>query len=376
MKILIGADLVPTKSNAEHFASENVDELLGNGLKEILSKADFRIFNLEVPLTDIETPIKKCGPALIAPTDTAVGIKSIGVDLVTLANNHVMDQGIHGLESTCECLRKHLIDFVGVGKNVKEASKSYVFSIEDKKIGVYACAEHEFSIATELKAGANPYDPLESFDHVSILKETCDYVIVLYHGGKEHYRYPSPELQRICRKFVDKGADLVICQHSHCIGCEEKYNDGTIVYGQGNFLFDNQDNEFWETGLLVEITGEFEVNYIPICKNHAAVRLATDEERQKILWKFEERSKAILNQGFVQKEYGTFAANMADWYAVALSGIKHRSLIVRLVNKLTGGKFIKFLVRRKYTEENKLMIRNYVECEAHRELLLRGVNKE
>ena len=42
------------------------------------------------------------------------------------------------------------------------------------------------------------------------LKKQCDYVIVLYHGGKEHYRYPSPYLQKVCRKIVDKGADIVV----------------------------------------------------------------------------------------------------------------------------------------------------------------------
>ena len=68
----------------------------------------------------------------------------------------------------------------------------------------------------------------------------CNSII---NGGKEHYRYPSPDLQKICRKFIDKGADLVVCQHSHCIGCEEKYNHGTIVYGQWNFLFDRSNIE-------------------------------------------------------------------------------------------------------------------------------------
>ena len=68
------------------------------------------------------------------------------------------------------------------------------------KIGIYACAENEFTIATDTTAGANPFDPFESLDHIQNLKRSCDYVIVLYHGGKEHYRYPSPYLQ----KFVGK----------------------------------------------------------------------------------------------------------------------------------------------------------------------------
>lgn len=60
---------------------------------------------------------------------------------------------------------------------------------------------------------------------------------MLYHGGKEYYRYSSPNLQKTCRKMTEKGADLVLCQHSHCIGSYEEYNDSTILYGQGNFIF-------------------------------------------------------------------------------------------------------------------------------------------
>src|SRR5690606_29065463 len=118
------------------------------------------------------------------------------------------------------------------------------------KIGFYVCAEHEFSIASVDSPGANPFDPLESLDHIADLKNECDYVVVLYHGGKEHYRYPSPYLQKVCRKMADKGANLVICQHSHCIGCFEVYKDSTLVYGQGNFIFNKHDNEYWKTSIL------------------------------------------------------------------------------------------------------------------------------
>lgn len=250
-RIIIGGDIVPTESNRKLFAGANVDELIGTDLKELLRRADYTIFNLEVPLTDTENPIPKCGPNLIAPTETVNGLKAINPYFFTLANNHILDQGEQGLFSTMNCLGEAGIDYAGVGRNLDEASKGFIKEINGIKVGIYCCAEHEFSIAIEHSAGANPFDPLESMDHISTLKNQSDYVMVLYHGGKEHYRYPSPYLQKVCRKCVDKGADLVVCQHSHCIGCEEKWNGGTIVYGQGNFLFDDSDNEYWKTSLLV-----------------------------------------------------------------------------------------------------------------------------
>ena len=105
-RILIGADLVPTKSNYELFIKGDSKELIGIELETIIKKADFTVFNLEVPLTDTKAPISKCGPALIAPTTCINGIKKINRYFFTLANNHIMDQGEQGLQSTLDIFRK------------------------------------------------------------------------------------------------------------------------------------------------------------------------------------------------------------------------------------------------------------------------------
>jgi hypothetical protein len=71
---------------------------------------------------------------------------------------------------------------------LKEAAQPYIWEQKGIRVGIYACAEHEFLIATEYSPGATPFDPLESLDHIQDLANKCDYLIVLYHGGKEHYR--------------------------------------------------------------------------------------------------------------------------------------------------------------------------------------------
>ena len=166
MNILIGADFVPTKSNIEYFEKGDIKHLLGEQLAELFSNADYRIFNLEIPLTDKASPISKCGPNLIAHTSAVNGYKTAGIDLLTLANNHILDHGKQGLENTLNVLNDAGINYVGVGKTREQAAKPFVFECDNKKIGVYACAEHEFSVVTDSSAGANPIDLLESPDHV------------------------------------------------------------------------------------------------------------------------------------------------------------------------------------------------------------------
>ncbi len=373
MELLIGGDLVPTESNHSLFCDGDATTLFGEDLLSLWRGADLRIFNLEVPITNKENPIPKCGPNFRAPVNTIKGIKSLNPSLLTLANNHILDQGYEGLKTTQQILEDFEIAYVGVGDHISDACKPYIFERCGLKIGVYACAEHEFSIATESAPGANPFDPLESLDHIYDLKEECDYVIVLYHAGKEEYRYSSPNLQKICRKMVQKGADLVICQHSHCIGCFEEYEEATIVYGQGNLLFDYVDSEYWMTSLLIKVVINMEghhIEYIPLVKTGAFVRLAKREEADKILEEFCNRSHEILQEDFLKQQYNKFAKENRHSYLLMISGLG--KWMSRIDRHLLKGKIIK----KKYPKDKVLSILNFIECEAHRELLLAGLKNE
>ena len=246
MSILIAGDLVPTDSNTVFFNEKKIDHLIGKELLHLFNSCDLCVCNLEVPLTEHFTPIKKAGPNLVAHEESINGIKAMGINLVSLANNHIMDQGEQGLNNSIRVLNDAKIKHIGGGVNIAEARKPFIDRQNGKTIGFYACAEHEFSIASNFRAGANPVEILSNVMDIRQLKDETDYVIVLYHGGKEHYPYPSPVLQKNCRTLIDAGANLVICQHSHCIGCEERYKSGTIIYGQGNFIFDYKDIEWFE----------------------------------------------------------------------------------------------------------------------------------
>ena len=277
-----------------------------------------------------------------------------------------MDHDDYGLFSTMEKLSEHEIRYVGAGKNLNEASKPLILEKDGIKIGIYACAEHEFSIAGEASAGANPFDPLESLDHIVKLKSACDFVLVLFHGGKEHYRYPSPGLQKVCRKMAEKGADLIVCQHSHCIGASEKYGKSVIVYGQGNFLFDRRNDEFWNTSVLVSAAfgDELSVDFIPTTKKANGVALPDPEFSESILKQFNERSENIKKEGFIEREYEKFCNASGLFYLGVFAGLGR---IIRKMDKVLNGS----ITKRIYSLKKLNMMENFIECEAHRELFLR-----
>ena len=368
VNIFIGGDLGPTKSNYASFADGVMSDLIDGQLISMLASADLRIFNLEVPLTDVGQPIAKDGPSLIAPSNSIIGIKQLNPSLFTLANNHIMDQGGTGLLNTMKLLSDHSIRFVGAGKNLKDSAEPVILEINGLKIGIYACAENEFSIAEVDTPGANPFDPLESPDHIANLKVKCDFVVVLHHGGKEQYRYPSPELQKVCRKMIIRGADLVVCQHSHCIGAYEQYANGKIIYGQGNFLFDRHDNEFYKTGLLINarLDNHMAVEFIPIVKRGNGVTLPDAKTRERILEDFYKRSEEIKRPGFVESQFAKYSMEYGQYYLATLAGL---GTTMRRIDKVLNRPFTRLI----YSRKKLNIIQNHFECETHREMILRYI---
>ncbi|MBR4747977.1 MAG: CapA family protein [Abditibacteriota bacterium] len=371
MYFLIGADTVPTEANERSFAEGDVKSVVGDEIWDLLQNAEYRIVNIEAPVTDAVAPIAKCGPNLRIPSNCAKGFAAMHIDLAALANNHIMDQGAVGLAETCRALKEAGINYMGVGQDSASARLPHIFSFNGKKVGVLNCVEHEFSVAESDLPGANPFDPLETPDDVAGLKAQCDFVIVLYHGGGEQYRYPSPQLRVICRKLADKGADLVVCQHSHCIGCEELYNGSRIIYGQGNFLFALRDNDYWNSGLLIRVNEDLSVTYIPAVRDGIGVRMARGAEADEIMAGFHRRSAEIKNDDFVQNAYDEYARKRLPFYLGACYPAK--GFFARVLNKLLGGGYQSRVLNKVFGRPELMRLYNYIYCEAHRELFVRGL---
>ena len=373
MVITLCGDISITQVNRDLWENGNVQSIFGK-IPELFRNSDRVIVNLECALTEKETAIRKFGPNLKGPAIAADILKEAGVTDCGLSNNHIYDFSKPGMDDTLRELNRVGLNYTGVGENEADSRKDLVIQQDGKTVRIITVCEHEYTYAMEDFPGARPYDPYDTADDIRKAKAEADYVIVMYHGGKEMCRYPSPRLRKLCRAMITGGADLVLCQHSHCIGCEEKYQNGTIVYGQGNFLFDRSSSEFWQTSLLVALDEDFQVSYIPLAKQGAAVHLAKEKQGQEILRDFQHRSEEIREAGFIRQKYEKFAHNMLSNYLFSLSGIR-LSFFLRALNKLSGHRLIPWLIKKRYPREQLFAIRNFIECEAHREVLLSGLKE-
>jgi poly-gamma-glutamate synthesis protein (capsule biosynthesis protein) len=166
-----------------------------------------------------------------------------------------LDYGDAGLNKTVECCQKWEIDVVGVGANLQDAEKVLYVEENGKKLAIINCCEHEFSIASRTTAGANPLNPIAQFYKIKEAKQNADFVLVVVHGGHEHFQLPSMRMQETYRFFVDAGADAVVNHHQHCYSGYEFYKEKPIFYGLGNFCFDwdGIPSKKWTEGYMVRI---------------------------------------------------------------------------------------------------------------------------
>lgn len=365
-KVLIGADFVPTESNREIFRLGMCDELFGQDLYVYLKSVDYRIFNLETPITEQNEKIRKEGSPNLKTYPEAVNLfKKLSPALFSGANNHILDYGELGIKDTIKYLNKVNLEYVGFGIS-DHIKKIHYFKCENTRVGVYSLAENEYSVNKAHNYGANGFDVYDTFDEISLYKEQCDFLIVLFHGGCENYRYPTPEQKKKCRKFVDKGADLVVCQHSHCVGAFEVFQNSTIIYGQGNFLFDRLNIEEWKTSILIELDfHDSTINIIPILKESNKIRMAEYEIANEIIDGFEKRSAQINNSDFMEKKWEEFVESQKN--VLLLRGIMGiNSPIIMGLNKMTNGLLGKLL----FTTKHKILLLNYIKCESIRERII------
>lgn len=319
MKLAIGGD-VSIVDSAELFKNGNADAAF-NDVADVMRAADRTIVNLETAITDKDSKIVKYGPNLKSPFGTGETLKKAGVTDCVLSNNHIFDFGKAGLKDTLSELDKYGLNYTGIGKNEADSRKNLIIEKDGVKVAVVAVCEHEYSYALKDRCGARPYDPYDTNDDIAEAKKNADFVVVTYHGGKEQCRYPSPRLLKACRSMIKHGADVVLCQHSHCVGCYEEFNGGHILYGQGNFHFIKKEyssDEGWNDGLLVGLSfikgKRVEIEFIPCVVDGLGIRLAVGKEKESLLSEFDARSERLKNGEWLGKWHEFATSDKMKYY--------------------------------------------------------------
>ena len=346
MKTLLVGDLSPTRDTCELFANGELDALFGD-VRTLFEGNDVNLINLECAITDHEEGIEKFGPCIKVAPPAAKAIKALGVTHACLSNNHFFDFGKKGALDSIAALDSVGIVHTGFGENEQDAKRDLIIEKDGERIALICVCEHEYSYALPDRMGTRAFDEFETMLEIAEAKKHADRVIVTYHGGKEQCEYPSPRLMKACRAMAAHGADVVLCQHSHCIGCYEEYKGCHILYGQGNFHFtfaNREDPENWYTSLAVRYdTKTHAIEFIPLMQGEGVeMRLAKGEDAARIMGGFEKRNAELANGEWRR-----------GWHEFCMTKAAHYT---RTVTRAYAPEA---------TERHNHCFAHYLDCEAH-----------
>ena len=369
-RIVIVGDLFPVPSNFKKFTEGDVAYLFGDKIRDLFSSADYKICNLEGALTDRPGKCEKTGPVLSAPVSSIKAYKELGIDCCTLANNHITDAGAVGVIDTIKTIETANIEQLGAGENISNIKHFIFFQVGGKTVCLYNVGETMYNEPTTTMPGAYLYDEYIVCKELEKLKTECDFIIVVYHGGVEKFRYPSPQTRKRFHRMVDSGANMILSQHTHCVGSEEWYKGAYLLYGQGNFLFRSFNNEFTDTGLIIELM--LEENGFSVQKH--LVRAIGDTVRydeNQDLTAFDARSAKLTDEEFVQREFERYCLKESYFYLRAYKGkIPFWIFFHRFLPKL----YTSFILN-SYKRNQLLFTLHSLRSEQNREVAIEGIKQ-
>ena len=372
INLLVSGDFCPQGKVSEFISMGKYEKFEGELCEEI-KRADISVVNLEAPIVGrySPSPILKHGPNLKAPDNTLKALEYMGFNMVTLANNHILDYGEEGLNNTICQLDKTSLKYVGAGKSLEEAQKTTYVDVKGEKLAFINCCEHEYSIASDHSSGANPLNPIRQYYDISEAKRKADYVIVIVHGGIENYQLPSLRMKETYRFFIDSGADVVINHHQHCYSGYETYKGKLIFYGLGNFCFDWPNMlPSWYEGIIPIITLDDELSFrlIPYyqCKDNV-IRIMNSYEEEAFRGRLDELNAIIGDNQKLKSFHTELMDRTMDNYEFILSPYSI-SYTIRLFKKKLLPSFFR---KRKW-----VWLQSAIQCESHYERFLYMVNKK
>lgn len=369
INLLITGDFCPIYRNESKV--EALDLTIFGDLLPIIQQSSYAITNLEAPITSSNVRISKVGPNIKTSRNAAILLRQANFKLVTVANNHILDYGEKGIRDTFSALKEVGISYVGAGKDLHEAGKPFILEQDGMKIGILNFAENEFNSAGQASYGSNPINPISNYYAIQNLKKFVDFIIVIVHGGREHYQLPTPKMRERYRFYIDSGADVVVGHHTHCVSGYEEWNGKYIFYSLGNFVFDYKKRYrkgIWTIGMALQLNfskNEFHFELIPFeqgKENDPTLKLMGTDQLEQFNRKMDQLNRIITNEYLfydtweeqLQKENVNYIADLV---------IQNRYLRAAMTRKVIP--FLYF-----HSKKHLLLLSNLFRCESHNEIVI------
>jgi poly-gamma-glutamate synthesis protein (capsule biosynthesis protein) len=229
----------------------------------VLSHADVAMVNLETAVTDRGDPVPGKVYHFRSSALAFTALKSAGVDVVTMANNHALDYGPVGMQDTFAAIKASKLPVLGIGRDAAEAYRPYRAVVHGQRIAIFAATDWlepglvSAWSATDTQPGlAFSIDRTRLVAAVQAARPAVDTLVVFLHWGTEETHCASAEQEDLARTLIAAGADIVVGSHAHRVFGAGHLGNAFVAYGLGNFVYWREDGESGRSGvLLVTATG-------------------------------------------------------------------------------------------------------------------------
>lgn len=264
---------------------------------------------------------------MTVPESQCHSISSSGINIFTLANNHIRDCGDEGLLLTKRVLNEQGISTVGAGEDIEEAIAPLVIHQKGKSIAFLGATDATHYKAEPKRPGVATLNPRRLQNTIRQLRDKVDLVVVAIHSDLEFTNFPAPWKVRISRQLARAGADIVVHHHPHTLQGIEMHDDCLIAYSLGNFVFpvhgmkymENRDG-YVDEAVFLKVVVDFDTagrktiayELVPtkICEGNS-IRMATGRRRDQIIEKVSQYSGYIDNSARLRKRYWHRCRNLA-----------------------------------------------------------------
>lgn len=259
-------------------------------LIEEMQSADIMMLNNEFPYSDRGTPTEGKQFTFRAKPSYVSYLDDLGVDLVSLANNHAYDYGEAAFLDTLTTLEEAGITYVGAGRNLEEARRPVYYIIDNMKIAFVSATQIERSDnpdtkgATDSSAGVfRCWNGDNLIETVKEAKENSDFVIVYLHWGTENEVNIDWAQEKQAPEVAAAGADLIIGDHPHCLQRISVVQGVPVIYSLGNFWFNSKTVDTGMVKVTLNRDGLQEFQFIPCLQSGSKTTLLQGEEKTRVL---------------------------------------------------------------------------------------------
>ncbi len=259
-------------------------------VKKYLQSGDLVFANLETAITSGREVLN--GEMVFrSDPQTALVLAEAGFSVLSLANNHTPNWGEEGLLDTFKYLNQAGLNYVGAGKNLKDAYRPLYLEKNGLKFAFLAYNDSDvvpdYYGAGSERAGTALMNIEKMKSAVQEARTKVDFVIVSMHSGQEYTAHASSRQTKFAHTAIDAGADLVIGHHPHVVQNMEEYHGKFIFYSLGNFVFDQNWSSNTSQSLILKVyfnqQGLKEISFVPVViKNNCQPQLADSIIAQNI----------------------------------------------------------------------------------------------